>query len=557
MLRIISAIVGAGLLITSPAKAEDPAVLAIFDIEVSGLQLKASVAKGLNEYLFTKVAASPRFNVVPRSQIRAQLNEEKAASYKACYDEQCQIEIGKELAAQKSLSTKILKLGDECTVTMALYDLRTAATEAASDATGACKVGGLVRSIESAALSLTGPKQTAQPTARMGIVDPKRCPLPDTRRVGEPHPAGNSIYCIDAASKIQGEMISWHNNGKVANRIRYKDGKPEGTHSIYHRNGKLLARGQNQAGRRTGVWIEYYDNGEQSRSGKYADGQRQGLHARFRKDGSKDSETYFLDDEEHGPALEFHRNGAVDERGQYLRGKRSGKWTEYRADGTKEDVSTYRAGQREGIRTEFDGDERKKRVSNYAKGRLHGQREIWKFTKGKIWLARTTNYKAGMRDGEDVQFTKSGQRRALNTYENNVKQGLSRQWRSRQKQYYLDVEGNYKKGKKSGLWYHYFPSGEPSRTENFTKNKIHGVATHWTKSRKADPFKSRVAHYVTGELHGKDTRWAITREGLVYKSKVTHYHAGLREGEEVHYKSDGSISATYHFAQGKKIKDSP
>jgi antitoxin component YwqK of YwqJK toxin-antitoxin module len=554
MPHIQCAIIVAGLLTASPTTAEEPAVLAIFDIEVSGLQLKAGTTKGLNEYLFTKVAASPRFNVVPRSQIRAQINVEKAASYKECYDEQCQIEIGKELAAQKSLSTKILKLGDDCTVTMALYDLRTAATEAASDATGPCKVGGLVRSIESAALALTAPKQTAAPATRMGIVDPKYCPLPDTRRMGEPHPAGNSVYCVDATGKMQGEMVSWHNNGKASNRIHYKDGKSEGAQVSYHRSGQVQAKGLNTAGRKSGVWTEYYDTGERLRSGKYAGGQRQGVHTRYRRGGSKDSETHFLNDEAHGPAVEFHLDGGVDERGQNLHGKRNGEWVEYRVDGSKEEVTTFRAGQREGIETQYDGDGHKRKVSLYAKGRLHGLQKIWKLTKGEPWLARATNYQAGLRDGEDIEFMRSGERRALKTYKRNIREGLSRQWRMRRDQRYLDVEGHYKNGKKSGPWHHYFLSGEPSRTENFVKGKMSGTATHWTKPGNSARYRSRFAHYVSGELHGKDTRWARTRGGVIYKSGVTNYESGVKEGEEVRYNSAGAVSATHNYIKGKKVK---
>jgi hypothetical protein len=39
------------------------------------------------------------------------LTEKKKQSYSVCYDSACQIDIGKEVAAQKSLATKIVLAG--------------------------------------------------------------------------------------------------------------------------------------------------------------------------------------------------------------------------------------------------------------------------------------------------------------------------------------------------------------------------------------------------------------------------------------------------------------
>jgi hypothetical protein len=73
--------------------------------------------------------------------------QSKSASHKECYDQACQIELGKELAAEKTLATKILKLGTRCTVNIALYDLRKAASEDAATTTGKCDEDGLMDSL--------------------------------------------------------------------------------------------------------------------------------------------------------------------------------------------------------------------------------------------------------------------------------------------------------------------------------------------------------------------------------------------------------------------------
>jgi len=61
--------------------------------------------------------------------LRARLFEEKKGTYRECYEETCQIELGKALAAQKSLSTKILKVGKRCAISSILFDFKTETAE--------------------------------------------------------------------------------------------------------------------------------------------------------------------------------------------------------------------------------------------------------------------------------------------------------------------------------------------------------------------------------------------------------------------------------------------
>lgn len=95
------------------------------------------------------------YKIVPREQIRLRLQQEKADSYRACYDEACQIELGKEVAAEKSLATRILKVGDTCVATSKLYDLKTATSEKAASARAACDPEGLLEGIDQLAKELS------------------------------------------------------------------------------------------------------------------------------------------------------------------------------------------------------------------------------------------------------------------------------------------------------------------------------------------------------------------------------------------------------------------
>lgn len=125
-------------------------IVAVFDIENQGVKIQKSALSGLSEFLATSIAATGRYQVVPRDALRSRLRDQKKATYQQCFDASCQIEIGKELAADHALATRVVRIGSNCVVTLKLFDLRTAATSWASTARGPCTEDGLLASIEEA-----------------------------------------------------------------------------------------------------------------------------------------------------------------------------------------------------------------------------------------------------------------------------------------------------------------------------------------------------------------------------------------------------------------------
>jgi len=95
--------------------------------------------------------------VIPREQLRERLQSKKSDSYRKCFDEACQIELGKEVAAEKSLATRILKVGSICVVTSKLFDLKTATAGKAASARAACNPEALLEAINQVAMQLSAP----------------------------------------------------------------------------------------------------------------------------------------------------------------------------------------------------------------------------------------------------------------------------------------------------------------------------------------------------------------------------------------------------------------
>jgi len=119
-------------------------IVAVFDLQDESRRFKKKTLDMFAELLCVTLTEVAGYKIVPRDQLRARLLEKKRQSYKLCYDESCQIELGKAVAANKSLATKIYKLGKKCILTSTLYDLKTETTDRAKSTETDCSVLGII-----------------------------------------------------------------------------------------------------------------------------------------------------------------------------------------------------------------------------------------------------------------------------------------------------------------------------------------------------------------------------------------------------------------------------
>lgn len=139
-MRLKSCLAFAGILptlcLSAPSSAATP-IVAVFDVEAKSQP--RTFKSTLADYLATQLAASGHYEVVPRSDLKRRLRNQKRDSYKACYDESCQIEVGKELAADSIVSAQLIEAGAICILMVKVFDLRRATTSNAAAIEGACK----------------------------------------------------------------------------------------------------------------------------------------------------------------------------------------------------------------------------------------------------------------------------------------------------------------------------------------------------------------------------------------------------------------------------------
>jgi hypothetical protein len=141
-----------GVLAAPPQRA----IVAVFDLQdLTGSLAEADVA-GLTHYLATLLTEAGPYKTVPRDQLRERLFEEKTRTYRACFDESCQLELGKALAAEKSLTTTLIKVGDRCALTARLFDLRTETADKAASLETDCGPQNLMSLVKQLAEQLAG-----------------------------------------------------------------------------------------------------------------------------------------------------------------------------------------------------------------------------------------------------------------------------------------------------------------------------------------------------------------------------------------------------------------
>ena len=159
----------AGVLPAASATAQSSEIIAVFEIERRGVPLKAATMSNLNDYMYGRLAFAG-FKLTPQSQVRERVVSLKRESHTDCFDQSCQIELGKAVSADKSLSSQLIKIGDVCSLQSQIYDLKTETTDVGAQAEGPCTVIGIKGCIDQvvAILKEGGVVPTAQRVQDLG-----------------------------------------------------------------------------------------------------------------------------------------------------------------------------------------------------------------------------------------------------------------------------------------------------------------------------------------------------------------------------------------------------
>lgn len=509
---------GTGLFV-SAAQAEAPVVV-VFEIEderARSQRLSDEKTEALTDFLRSQLAAGGRFQVMPPGEVQQALRARKAESYKACYDEACQIEVGKELAAEKSLATKIARIGTSCLITSTLYDLARATTETSAPHRGACKDDDLLEGLERIASLLRGggPAQT-QGFARA------RVELGDLTPITE--------FKVDAGGvSFAGLDVNYFKLVQAAKRLEKDKGKAGATAEAWQKVAEY--KGKNPLAAQARERATYWKKAE-------------ALRVRYTADKTKLDELLGLDNDVLGPApkqaaqSEFQAAYApyvqlLDRLGLTF------PWARLSNGAFCPSAATIKREKKSAV--EVRDKKRETIVTDIERCVRAGKTEGLELRTRSDGVRYEMTYRAGALDGRWLRY-QDGQKLEEASYKDAKLHGIFKAWRSDGT--LRTVCDRYIQGKLEGACKGLYPSGKTKRNSPYKAGKKQGLQEQWYDSgqlRRACPF-------VNGAVHGVCKSWR--EDGSLHE--VSDFVAGKTEGQQVYYDKDGVRTSAYTTKAGQR-----
>ncbi len=109
------------------ASAQDLTKLAVMTLEDRSGELSGTLVDDLTDFLRTQIAHRGTFIVIDKSRqaeaLKKMVGDARKESYRACYDEHCQIPLGQALSADTILRVKLTRIGSTYQLTAEVVDL--------------------------------------------------------------------------------------------------------------------------------------------------------------------------------------------------------------------------------------------------------------------------------------------------------------------------------------------------------------------------------------------------------------------------------------------------
>lgn len=152
-------------------------ILAVMEIEDKSGKLKPEELENAGDYLRGQLVATQQFKVVDRGRMqektKAVVRRMKKESWNNCYDDQCRIELGRELAADTIMTCRVTTLGKVCSFSCELIPLATAASEQGGLERFDCTLEGLAGGIDKVVAGVAGSGE-APPVVAPAVVEEKK-----------------------------------------------------------------------------------------------------------------------------------------------------------------------------------------------------------------------------------------------------------------------------------------------------------------------------------------------------------------------------------------------
>jgi len=359
------------------------------------------------------------------------------------------------------------------------------------------------------------------------------------------------------ADKKDGNYIYYFQNGNKKETGAYKEDSLEGEKVIYYENGNTKSQGSFINNKYDGIWKSFYRNGKPKATYNYKDDLLDGEYTTYASDGnSVTTKLNYKEGKLDGFQESFFITGSKKEEGTYKNNNRAGDYKEYFIDGTLQED------------TKINEEDLVESKEYYVNGKLSA---LYAYDKGELESKDVYNYDGDLHCRynfkndylkQAIYFDKSG--KEINKESVGKNDEFSGKW------FYTNnksMQGNYKKGKRTGKWTYYNINGTKDEENSYEK----GVKTGIQKSFDGQGRLVKEFEMLNGKYNGFYREYfnfgGIKLEGWYedddkvgnwykYYSDGTlkeelYYVNGDIEGKNTEYDPDGKIFAIYYFKNGE------
>jgi len=310
-------------------------------------------------------------------------------------------------------------------------------------------------------------------------------------------------------NEIDGNVELYYSCGVTKENLQFKAGERNGKGTEYYPNGKVKLTFEYVAGKANGEFVDYYENGKPASRRNFTNDLLNGKYYSYFANGNVHVEGQYINDEPTGIWKYYYQNGQLDYSGKYEKGFGVGEWKYYDANGKPAEI----------------------RIFN-DKGEFQGENVV---------------YTDGIK--HQVSFYKNGLLTKIFTYNAEGKE-LSRAENDKGtfsiKGYYLTgqlrSEGQYVKGKQSGLWKFYHRNGNVESEYRYVDGLIQGESREYYETGE----KRYISQYKDDELDGYFQHYYS--HGIL-KSEGW-YENGVRSQQWYDYYGNGQPEASYYYRSG-------
>jgi len=202
-----------------------------------------------------------------------------------------------------------------------------------------------------------------------------KCPL-GAKQFGDAPPDGNLIFCARVMpGKPQplrhGPFLSWHKSGELKKSGEYNYGKLEGAQKEYYPNGTLKEKlTYLKDGKLDGEHVSYFQEGNLEVRETFKDGKLEGPREQNYNTGHARSSASYKGGIVDGVFALFHPNGQPRVRGFFYNRERSGTWSTFDDDGAKRTEGGFTEGKPDGTWTRFSRQGNPRSVTKFERGIL-------------------------------------------------------------------------------------------------------------------------------------------------------------------------------------------